>query len=62
VGRLKQERWQDPEGNNRSKVHGIAEHVEFVPVRKGQGEGVEEDQEQSREEGDGEEDREAASF
>ena len=62
VGRLKQDRWQDPEGNNRSKVHVIAEHVEFVPVRKGQGEGVEEDQEQSREEGDGEEDREAASF
>jgi single-strand DNA-binding protein len=31
VGRLKQDRWQDAEGNNRSKVQIIAEHVEFKP-------------------------------
>ena len=34
VGRLKQDRWQDPEGNNRSKVTIVAEHVEFKPVPK----------------------------
>ena len=34
VGRLKQDRWQDPEGNNRSKVHIVAEHVEFKPKPK----------------------------
>ncbi len=34
VGRLKQDRWQDPEGNNRSKVQIIAEHVEFKPKPK----------------------------
>ena len=34
VGRLKQDRWNDPEGNGRSKVYVIAEHVEFKPERK----------------------------
>jgi single-strand DNA-binding protein len=34
VGRLKQDRWDDPEGNGRSKVFVIAEHVEFKPERK----------------------------
>ncbi len=33
VGRLKQDRWQDSEGNNRSKVLIIAEHVEFKPKK-----------------------------
>ena len=32
VGRLKQDRWQDPEGNPRSKIKIVAEHVEFKPV------------------------------
>ena len=32
VGRIKQERWEDPDGNARSKVVIIAEHVEFQPV------------------------------
>ena len=32
VGRLKQDRWQDQEGNPRSKVKIVAEHVEFKPV------------------------------
>ena len=31
VGRLKEDRWQDQEGNNRSKVQIVAEHVEFMP-------------------------------
>jgi len=34
VGRLKQDRWQDVEGKNRSKVLVVAEHVEFKPVFK----------------------------
>lgn len=33
VGRLKQERWEDTEGNSRSKVVIVAEHVEFQPRR-----------------------------
>ena len=34
VGRLKQDRWSDPEGQNRSKVFVVAEHVEFKPKFK----------------------------
>ena len=33
VGRIKQERWEDTEGNARSKVVIVAEHVEFQPAR-----------------------------
>ena len=33
VGRIKQERWEDAEGNSRSKVLIVAEHVEFQPRR-----------------------------
>ena len=33
VGRIKQERWEDPDGDARSKVVIVAEHVEFQPVR-----------------------------
>ncbi len=29
VGRLKQDRWADPEGKTHFKAHVIAEHVEF---------------------------------
>lgn len=32
VGRLKQDRWMDPEGKQRTKVKIVAEHVEFKPV------------------------------
>ena len=32
VGRLKQERWTDNEGKNKSKVKIVAEHVEFKPA------------------------------
>jgi single-strand DNA-binding protein len=34
VGRLKQDRWQDPEGKTRSRVMVVAEHVEFKPQKK----------------------------
>jgi len=34
VGRLKQDRWQDKEGNPRSKIKIVAEHVEFKPQFK----------------------------
>ena len=34
VGRLKQDRWTDPEGRQRSKVKIVAEHVEFKPQRQ----------------------------
>ena len=33
VGRLKQERWEDVEGNTRSKIVIVCEHVEFKPRR-----------------------------
>src|SRR5512136_2388850 len=40
VGRLKQDRWQDSDGKTRSKVHIVAEHVEFKPKFNGKpGEG-----------------------
>ena len=35
VGRLKQDRWSDPEGKTRSRVKIVAEHVEFKPIRQG---------------------------
>jgi single-strand DNA-binding protein len=35
VGRLKQDRWTSPEGQGRSKVSIVAEHVEFKPQLKG---------------------------
>jgi len=34
VGRLKQDRWTDPEGKAHSRVNIIAEHVEFKPQLK----------------------------
>ena len=34
VGRVKQDRWLDQEGKNRSKVKIVAEHVEFKPFKK----------------------------
>jgi single-strand DNA-binding protein len=35
VGRLKQDRWAGPEGQGRSKVSIVAEHVEFKQQLKG---------------------------
>jgi single-strand DNA-binding protein len=37
VGRLKQERWSDPEGKPRSRVTIVADHVEFRPDFKKEG-------------------------
>ena len=37
VGRLKQERWEDGDGNARAKVVIVAEHVEFQPQRRAAG-------------------------
>jgi len=34
VGRLRQDRWTDPDGRARSRVKIVAEHVEFKPVFK----------------------------
>jgi len=34
VGRLKQNRWNDPDGKSRSRVTIVAEHVEFRPEFK----------------------------
>jgi single-strand DNA-binding protein len=39
VGRLKQDRWTSPEGQARSKIQIVAEHVEFKPQMKKDGEG-----------------------
>jgi single-stranded DNA-binding protein len=39
VGRLKQDRWAGPEGQTRSKVSIVAEHVEFKPQMKKDGDG-----------------------
>jgi single-strand DNA-binding protein len=33
VGRLKQDRWMDPEGKQKAKVKIVAEHVEFSPKK-----------------------------
>jgi len=38
VGRLKKDRWTGPEGQARSKVLIVAEHVEFKPNLKKDGE------------------------
>ena len=38
VGRLKQDRWTDPDGKPHSRVLVIAEHVEFKPQMKKDGE------------------------
>ena len=34
VGRLKQDRWEDKDGNPRSRMKIVAEHVEFRPPRR----------------------------
>ena len=43
VGRLRQDRWTDPEGKPRSRIEIVAEHVEFKPqFKKQDGDGKEE--------------------
>ena len=34
VGRLKQDRWEDPNGKTQARIKIVAEHVEFKPVFK----------------------------
>jgi single-strand DNA-binding protein len=55
VGRLKQDRWEDAEGKTRSKVHIVAEHVEFKPKFKSEGAESAEGQEKSNEADESEE-------
>jgi single-strand DNA-binding protein len=44
VGRLKQDRWTDPDGKTHSRIFIVAEHVEFKPqLRKPEGDGKEEE-------------------
>ena len=59
VGRLKQDRWEDTEGKTRSKVHIVAEHVEFKPKFKNDSNEPPEAQEQSN---DSEESEEGVDF
>jgi len=35
VGRLKQDRWVDPEGKRQARVKIVAEHVEFKAIKQG---------------------------
>lgn len=62
VGRLKQDRWEDNEGKTRSKVHVIAEHVEFKPRFKKDGDQPESEQEQEQAESAQEELAQASSY
>lgn len=70
VGRLKQDRWTDPDGKPHSRVQIIAEHVEFKPQLKkqdGEAEGKEEKAEGEEKEGESaeqgaDEAKEAVSF
>lgn len=50
VGRLKQDRWTDPDGKTRSRVLIVAEHVEFKPqVNREKGNGGEAAEEEQAE-------------
>jgi len=62
VGRLKQDRWEDPEGKTRSKVHIVAEHVEFKPKFKTEDAAPAEEQGESGESGEADESAEAVDF
>jgi single-strand DNA-binding protein len=65
VGRLKQDRWTDPDGKPHSRVEIIAEHVEFKPqLKKGDGDPAADKAEETGEAGaeEQEEVKEAAGF
>jgi single-strand DNA-binding protein len=64
VGRLKQDRWTDADGKGRSKVFIVAEHVEFKPQIKKDGDGKdgEEKTAEGAEQEQHEEAKEAVSF
>ena len=50
VGRLRQDRWTDPEGKAHSRVEIVAEHVEFKPQKKADPDGK--DQESTEQAGE----------
>jgi single-strand DNA-binding protein len=64
VGRLKQDRWTDQEGKGHSRVEIIAEHVEFKPQLKKDGEPAVEEGKEKEEAAPEEQEgvKEAASF
>jgi len=65
VGRLKQDRWTDSDGKGRSKVFIVAEHVEFKPQLKKDGDPAADGAEEKPAEGGQEEQeemKEAVSF
>ena len=43
VGRLKQDRWTDPDGKQHSRIEIVAEHVEFKPQIRGKDEAAAEE-------------------
>ena len=61
VGRLKQDRWTDPDGKPHSRVLVIAEHVEFKPQMKKDGEPAVDGEQQEGAEEEQTEVKEAAS-
>jgi single-strand DNA-binding protein len=65
VGRLKQDKWTDPDGKPHSRIFIVAEHVEFKPqIKKQDGDTTAEGEEKPAEgaEEEQEEVKEAASF
>jgi len=62
VGRLKQDRWEDQEGKTRSKVHIVAEHVEFKPKFQNRGTEVTEEQAEATDSGEADETEEVVDF
>ena len=62
VGRLKQDRWEDQEGKTRSKVHIVAEHVEFKPKLQNQGTEATEEQAEATDPGEADESEEVVDF
>ena len=52
VGRLKQDRWTDADGKTHSRVHIVAEHVEFKPQLKKEGDAGTADGKEEKAEGE----------
>jgi single-strand DNA-binding protein len=55
VGRLKQDRWTDPDGKPHSRVEIVAEHVEFKPQLKKDGDPTADKAEEKEDKAEGEE-------
>jgi single-strand DNA-binding protein len=62
VGRLKQDRWTDPEGKAHSRVEIVAEHVEFKPQKKTDADPAVEAEKQAEGAEEEQEEKEAANF